>query len=733
MATAASTLPLTAAKTARPRALRAGVDRPRLFAQLDAAVQEPFTLVCAGPGWGKTMLVSAWAQTRGAEVAWLSLDRHDNEPGLFWAYVIAALRAAGALTEGNPLAAMGSVPTDERERAHRLAAGFALLPQPTVLVIDDFHEIDDQRILTELNDVLRHPPEPLRIILISRAEPALALHRLRTAGRLAEIRTGHLAFTGEEATALIDRHGLTLPPADVGVLLERTEGWAVGLHVGAGFLADPGGGRSIADFAGDVRGIDEYLTEEVLAARSRRQRRFLLQTSICDQICADLANAITEQDDGQRILEQLEHDNDFVVRLGARPLWFRYHHLLREALGHRLQREAPRAVTELHRRAARWYANNNSVIEALEHAVAARDWAYLGRVVTAHASPLIVSAHRPALVRILRQIPADRLAGTAELVICSALLLFHAGDFTALPARLDQARELLRHRPADASSRQAEITMYALQWTADRACGDMPAVADNTNRLLDLIATAPADGAAQAQQRAIALNNRGVARMWTGDADAASRDLAAAVGAARAAGVELAELNATGHLALLQAMCGSVHEAARLTAVADELAERRGWSYTLQAVAGHVAAALVGLERHDLGAAEEAIRRAIRAHQVDSEAAPLLAIAGAQARLAIARGEPARARLFLDEAARHRNPRLRAPALDDWLAVVAAEADLAAGHADRVAQHLAGPAATAMFTLAARIVQARAATTPRRAIKVTIDVAEADVPRFAEA
>jgi LuxR family maltose regulon positive regulatory protein len=426
-------LPLAIAKTAPPQPLPAGVDRRRLFNLLDAAARNPVTLVCAGAGWGKTTLVSAWAETRTAPVAWLSLDKHDNDPQLFWAYVLAALRVAGAVAPDNPLAEMGSVPVDERERGHRLTGGLGHLPEQTVLVLDDFHEVDDPQILREMNDLLRFPPAPLRVVLISRSWPALALHRLRTAGQVAEIRAEDLAFTSDEAAALVRGRGLDLGSQDVSILLNRTEGWATGLHLGAGFLAGEAGSRSLEDFAGDVRVVDDYLTDEVLAGRPRRQRLFLLQTSICERVCADLANAVTAQRDAQRTLEQLEHDNNFVVRLGAKPVWFRYHHLLREALGHRLSLEAPTAVTGLHRRAARWHARNNSVMEALAHAVSARDWPYVGHVVATQAAPLILSAHRGALVKVLQQVPPEKMTSSPELVFCAGLLPLPRGRLRGDP------------------------------------------------------------------------------------------------------------------------------------------------------------------------------------------------------------------------------------------------------------------------------------------------------------
>jgi LuxR family maltose regulon positive regulatory protein len=697
--------PLVEAKTSRPRMVRAAVPRPYLTALLGDAVRRPVTLVCAGAGWGKTIAVSSWAETHHGPVAWLSVDAHDNDPQLFWAYVLAALRVAGVVSPDNPLAELGSVPADELERGNRLAAGLARLAHRTVLVIDDLQEIDDADVLHGLSRLLDRLPPVLRVVLVSRTEPQLRLHRLRADGRLAEIDTEHLAFTGDEAVDLIARHGLDLDAEDVAKLVGRTEGWATGLQLSAAYLAGRDG-AGLADVAGDLRAVDDYLTEEVLADRTRRQRRFLMQTSICENLCAGLADAITDADDGQRILELLERDNDFVFRLGAKPLWFRYHHLLRDVLQHRLRRETPAAVPELHRRAARWHLANSSVLEALEHAVQAQDWPYVGRLVVAEAGPLMVSAHRPAVVKILRAVPPARLASTPELMICAAMLLFHTGDYEAIPARLDAARAGMAGRPA-AEREPVAIMSGMLQLAADRAVGDMPAVIDGTGRLLDLLADARSTAVpAIAQSRAIALNNRGLAMLWTGRLDEAERHLWAGRNAARAAGVELAEINATGHLALLQATAGSVHEAARLADGAVDRADRRGWRYALQTVAAHVAQALVRLTGQDLDGAARAVRDAQRGHLSDPEPAQRLMLLGVRARLATARGAYARAGELLDEAGRDRGPRLTVPAVDRWLALAAAELDLATGRPDRVEERYAE---SDRPSTAERIVLARAA------------------------
>ncbi|HEX5205359.1 MAG TPA: LuxR C-terminal-related transcriptional regulator [Actinoplanes sp.] len=681
--------PLVAAKTSRPRMVRAALRRAQLTELLDAAVRKPVTLVCAGAGWGKTMAVSAWAEARREPVAWLSLDPHDNDPRIFWAYVLGALRVAGAITPDNPLHDLAAVPADDLERSSRLTAGLAQVPYGTVLVMDDIQEIDDADVLQDLTGLLRHLPPALRLVLVGRSEPKLRLHRLRAAGQLAELGTEHLAFTAGEAGALIAGHGVTLTADDVSKLVDRTEGWATGLQLGAAFLAGRDDDRAIAEFAGDVRAVDDYLTQEVLAERPRRQRRFLLQTSICANVCAELADAITHGGDGQRTLEQLERDNDFVLRLGAKPLWFRYHHLLRDVLRHRLLLETPAVIPELHRRAARWHLANNSVLEALAHAVSARDWAYVGRLVVSQAGPLMVSAHRGPLVKILQQVPPAKLGTTPELMICGVLLLFHAGDYETIPARLDAARALLSTRPA-AAREPIEILSNTLQLAADRAVGDMPSVIAGSGRLLALLRAARSAAVpAVAQNRAIALNNRGLALLWTGQVDEAERSLWAGANAARAAGVELAEVNATGHLALLHAFHGSIDAAAKLAAGALDLAGRRGWRYALQTVAAHFAQALVRLQALDLDGAERAARDGLRAHLGDPEAAQRLVALGVQARLAMARGALRNARNLLDEAARDRPARLHAPALDRWLALAGADLDLAEGRPDLVVQRYA--------------------------------------------
>jgi LuxR family maltose regulon positive regulatory protein len=696
------------ARMSRPSVVRPAVRRQRLIDQLDVAVQKPVTLVCAGAGWGKTMLISVWAETTPSPVGWLSLDRQDNDAPVFWSHVVAALRATGKVPGGSPLAELSSIPTEDVERIRVLERGLSSLPAPIFLVLDDVHQIDDSKIMRELAVLLRHPPGSLHVLLSTRVEPALPLSRLHAAGDLAEIRAPDLAFTADETTQLMTDHGVDVSTDDVTTLLERTEGWAVGLHLAVGFL-NARDRPQATDFAGDLRAVDDYLADEVLARHSPDVRRFLLETSICEQVSGELADAITLDTQGQRTLEDLERADDLIVRLGPKPRWFRYHPLLRDALRHRLLREAPMMVPQLHRRAASWYVEHDSVFDALRHAVAARDWAYVGRLVVAHAVPQIVSTHRAALAQILQQLPTEALSSTAELMTCDALRLFHAGDYDAIPARLAGARKLLKRLP-DAERLPVDVALHSLQVAVNRVRGDMPALVEESTRLLETAARA---GLAQVpsvlQHRAIALNNKGVGLLWMEQPDVADRFLWMGSTAARASGVELPEINALGHLALLEIMWGSVREAAERAANARNLAERWGWWSSLQAVPAHLAHALVELERNDLASAQRALQQGFVAHRGDPEATQWKLWLGVRARLMLAQGDHATAEALLEEANRPTHPATRVPALDRWLTLVQSAADIASGQPERVEQRYDRRAAERELTYSERVCLAWAA------------------------
>jgi LuxR family maltose regulon positive regulatory protein len=698
-------------KLSRPHIRDAWLRRERLNAMVDAGVRHLVTLVSAGPGWGKTALVSAWAATHPHPVAWLTLDSQDDDSDVFWPNVLTALRSARAVPEVWSSGELTALPDGDADRVRVLRRAFGRARTPALLVLDDLHFADGSRVAAELGQLLLGSEGSLRFVVISRSEPDLPLHRLRALGEVSEIRTHDLAFTADEAAALLAGQGVQLSPADISLLLLRVEGWPTGVQLAAGFLAGPER-RSVADFAGDVRFVEDYLSKEVLARQPPDLRRFLLYTSICENVCGDLGDAITRETTGQRTLEALEQVNQFVVRLGPRPFWFRYHHLMRDALQHRLLLETPEELPRLHRRAADWYARHSFLLEALGHAIDAKDWAYVGRLVV-EAAPIVLSPDRLRLVKVLERVPAERLSDSPELVVCAAMQLFNAADYAGIRERLSQAQDLLKGT-AEADRRQTDIVIRALRVTVNRADGDMPAVVDDaTVQLTSLAKAPPARLPSALQYRAVALNNKGVGLLWTGRTEAAVRYLGIASSAASTAGLDLVEINALGHQALLEVMSGSVREAERLVRLARDLAGRRGLLNVLQAVPAHLAAALVHLERHHLEAAERALQQGLRAHLRDPEAAQWKLYLGIHARLATAQGDLTGARAFLEEAlGGERYPYSRTAGLDRWLLTAESELDLASGRPDLVERRY-GRTRRSVSNLPERNLLARAALATR--------------------
>ena len=372
--------PLLETKLYVPRRRRGLVARPRLSERLNRGAESKLTLVSAPAGFGKTTLLAEWlaaAPADGRSAAWLSLDQRDNDPALFWTYLIAALQTAAPGVGAGALVAPAVAPAARSKRSSpRCSTTSAPSPNDVVLVLDDYHVIDAREVQDGMAFLLEHLPPQLHLVIASRADPALPLARLRARGELVEIRAADLRFTPDEAAAYLNEvMGLALTAQDVAALEGRTEGWIAALQLAALSMQ----GRDdvagfIAGFAGDDRYIVDYLVEEVLQRQPEQVRSFLLQTSILDRLSGPLCDAVTGQDGGKAMLEALDRGNLFLVPLDDRRQWYRYHHLFADVLRARLLDEQPDRVPELHRRASDWYEQNGERSEAIRHALAGEDF-----------------------------------------------------------------------------------------------------------------------------------------------------------------------------------------------------------------------------------------------------------------------------------------------------------------------------------------------------------------------
>jgi LuxR family maltose regulon positive regulatory protein len=670
--------------------------RRRLEKLLDDGVTGPVTIVSAGAGSGKTLVVAAWARATATakvagapRVAWLALDHDDNEPTLFWSAVAAALRASGAVPADSPLAELALEQGVTTQGMRTLRLGLNELSSGSVLVLDDFHVIDNPEILESVAVLLRHE-SPLRLMLLSRSDPVLPLHRLRVSGGLHEIRAAELAFDDGEAHEFLRLNGHALSAPEVTDLVERTEGWAAGLRLAAMFLSRDSTPGRVGAFAGDDRAVTEYLLGEVIASQPADIRDFLLRTCVSERICGQLAEVLVDSGRGQRRLEELERANTFITSVGPHRRWYRYHPLLRETLLHELRTEDPALHAELHRRAARWFAANAAPVQALRHAADAEDWVLLGELFVTTAGARILSADRQAMNEALARIPDAELTRTAALATCAAAKLEYTDRFAEIPAVVARAQRMLS---VDRSSYRAATAAVIGLWVTAiaRPTGDMMLQLQTCAAVLSQLSEVPEPFPAVDQYRAVALANQGVGLLWTGQVEAARPVLCAALDAAAAADMEYTKLGCLGQLGLAAVVVGRLHEAEMWAAQGVDLAGQRGWTSLTNAAGSYFAAAMALLVR---GRPVDAEPLLIRAAAASREPLPSIAIMIGQAMLDVALGRPQSA-LRSARAARNTAARLAAPPqfVLRWVGVAEAEASLAAADPRTVTARLDSRAA----------------------------------------
>ncbi len=435
-----------------PRSRRSPVPRPRLSERLDRGAAARLMLVSAPAGFGKTTLLTEWLAAGPAApaderlVAWLSLDRGDNDPASFWAYVIAALRAVASGVGESALALLQApqgppIETVLTVLLNDLGAGAGDI----VLVLDDYHVIDAPEVQDGMTFLLDHLPPSLHVVIASRADPALPLARLRARGELVEIRAAELRFTPDEAAAYLNEMmGLQLTARDVAALEARTEGWIAALQLAALSMQ----GRDdvagfIAGFAGDDRYVVDYLAEEVLARQPGRVQAFLLQTSILGRLSGPLCDAVTGQGGGKAMLEALDRGNLFLVPLDDRRRWYRYHHLFADVLQARLLDEQPGQVPDLHRRASAWYERNGEQPVAIGHALAAGDFERAAGLVELTIPAIRRARQEATLLGWLEVLPGEVVQVRPVLSVYFAGSLLISGELDGVEGRLRDAERWL--------------------------------------------------------------------------------------------------------------------------------------------------------------------------------------------------------------------------------------------------------------------------------------------------
>jgi len=673
---------LLATKLFAPPARANLVARPRLFERLQAGLREKFTLIAAPAGFGKTTLLSAWRTTdagRALRFGWVSLDGADNDPLRFWSYVITALDTLAPGVGTTALALLRSPQPPPIEAVltgvvNALSAAYASPPaHDVVLVLDDYHVITAPGIHAGLSVLLEHSPPQLHLVILTRADPALPLPRLRARGMVTELHARDLRFTPDEAAVFLNQvMGLSLSAADLAALEKRTEGWVAGMQLAALAMRDHQDRSGfISSFRGSNRYIVDYLAAEVFTAQPAHLQAFLLQTAILNRMCGSLCDAVllgsTENgrseadgdDPGSRLsvrgygesysqlmLEQLERANLFVVPLDDERQWYRYHHLFADVLRHRLSRGvSAETVAALHGRASVWYERAGLVAEAVQHAQAAADEARVVELIEQHGLRIIVGGQVQTVLGWLSFLPDALVRARPLLCTVYALALLFTNESAAAEARLQDAeRWILPGTPAD-QARLIQGRAAAIRANIARYTGDLAGCVALAQQVLELLPEG------ETIARTIASLHMARAYRVSGDVrDDAERRAVAVIAPFRSAQNLLGMLAAITNLARLQVMQGRLHAAAATYREMAQLAAAPDEPLLLEGPAYYVGMGALLYAWNDLDAAERHLAQAMEQLEgrlvVDAEDVALGYIT--LARLQQARGRHADARLTLE-------------------------------------------------------------------------------------
>ena len=562
------------------------------------------------------MLLRSWAAELDEPVAWVAVERRERDGQRFWLHLIDALADVDEVIERvSPAPSFAGAAVVER-----LLDQLEQVDEHFGLVIDDLHELDSEDALRWLELLLTRLPAQLRVVLATREETALGLHRLRLAGELTELRGPDLRFSLEETRALLRSSGITLSDAGAVALHERTEGWPAGLRLAAISLAtssDPE--RFVLEFSGSERTVAGYLVAEVLERQQAEVRDLLLRTSILERVSGPLADALTGGTGAEAILQRLEDQNAFVSALDAGRTWFRYHHLFADLLRLELRRVAPSTIPSLHRAAASWHEQHGNVFEAVRHAQAAGDWAQAGRLLVDNYFPLTMAGRGQTLHALLGAFRPDAHLSDGNLAAALSIDSILHGLLDEAAAHFAVARQLATTTPVE-RRRLFDVYLAVIGLELARRHSDL-AKAQEAMRELQAALDAPAEAneaPVRPEYRALSLMNLGIVELWAGQRDGAREHLEEALDCTRRISRPFIEVGCLAHLAIAAPLTEQpLPRALELSERALAIAEEHGWTSESMTTGAFAMAgmALVRLgrfadaERH-LARAEESLRAA---------------------------------------------------------------------------------------------------------------------------
>jgi LuxR family maltose regulon positive regulatory protein len=544
-----------------PRLRANAVSRPRLTERLLTCMQRPGNLILlSGPaGFGKTTLLSEFVHQLPHCVAWVSLDEADNDPIRFWTYVIAACQSVQPEIGESALALLQlPQPLPDETIPTLLINDIVRLQKDIVLVLDDYHAIQDSSIHTALSFLLDHLPDQFHLVVSTRVDPPWALARFRARDQLIEIRALDLRFTSEETAAFLNQvMDLNLSMEDVTALAARTEGWIASVQLAAISMR----GRSdvtsfIKAFTGSHVYVAEYLMEEVLARQPEAVKTFLLQTSILERLNGSLCEAVNGRADSQAMLKDLYQANLFLLPLDEEGQWFRYHQLFADLLKARLQQTASaNEITTLHQRAAAWYEQAGMTSEAIAQSLAAGDYSHAVQLVEKVALPTILKAYFKTVEEWVQAIPPEYLSKSPRVNMAFAWMHMMRRNFTEAAPHLERLQEIFAAEPEEKIESVLRGQWLALQSMLLNAQSRPLESRDLAEQALKIL---PEN---EAQVRSMTYMGLANAYEQLLDYESANRAAEAIIEHARAAGDLASEVFGSSFLGKLLVEQGSLHSA----------------------------------------------------------------------------------------------------------------------------------------------------------------------------
>ncbi|MAS33626.1 MAG: LuxR family transcriptional regulator [Anaerolineaceae bacterium] len=485
---------ILATKLYKPVLRPGSVRRPRLIEPLNTGLYGKLTLICAPAGFGKTTLVAEWISSGDHATAWLSLDESDSDPVRFLTYFVAALEIIAPQIGASIMNLLRSPqPPPIDSLLTPLLNAIAAIPDDFVLVLDDYHVLDNTEIDSALSFLVDNQPPQMHLIITTREDPHLPLARLRARGQLTELRAADLRFTSDEAAEFLNEAmGLTLSTEDVDALGQRTEGWIAGLQLAAiSMQGQQDNRRFIESFTGSHHFVLDYLMEEVLSHQPPHIHDFLLKTSILERLCGPLCAAILQQDDEDALatLEHIRQANLFLIPLDNERRWYRYHFLFADLLRQRLLRDSAgfstEAVNELHTQASNWYETNGQELEAFQHAIAINDVERAERLIESQGTPLYLRGIVKPILHWLESLPHHVLDAHPSLWVAYASTLLLSGQHTSVEQKLNEAENALQNAGIDDTTQDIMGRIASMRATLAVIQNDVEAMIFHSNDALE--------------------------------------------------------------------------------------------------------------------------------------------------------------------------------------------------------------------------------------------------------